>query len=362
MQKNNKRSAAHSLFCVGISVFLLGVTRLNTYIAKNYKERFFSVYTDFSKKAVGFFARLTSFTPFDLWEIIALLLIVLTAVNFARKFKRGQAALRPAQALLCVCTLVFIFVNIWGLNYYAPSMASRLGLTECQYTPSQLCEMTVYFRDKASEYADKIQRDENGLAAVDFEKMSFQAGDCFEKLAKEYPVFDGSTDRVKKLITGRLFTKRGTTGIFVCITGESNVSEYVYSRSMPLTMCHEIGHRMAFAREDEANFAGYLACEISDDVQFVYSGYYHAFIWCFNALYKVNPEAATEIIQNRGDSLKFDIVSSSEHYNRIENKKAVEISDGIYEKYLQSFDVSEGMQSYGMVVDLLAMYYFQRLK
>jgi hypothetical protein len=63
---------------------------------------------------------------------------------------------------------------------------------------------------------------------------------------------------------------------------------------MPFTMCHEVAHRLGIASEREANFAAFLACTASDDVRFVYAGDYSAFCYCFNALYRADPERAQQ--------------------------------------------------------------------
>lgn len=46
-----------------------------------------------------------------------------------------------------------------------------------------------------------------------------------------------------------------------------------YAATIPFNMCHEVAHLLAIAVENEANFAGYLACEYSGDPVFQYSGY-----------------------------------------------------------------------------------------
>ena len=87
--------------------------------------------------------------------------------------------------------------------------------------------------------------------------------------------FDGSTARVKTLLSSKWFGKTGTTGIFIAFTGESSISSTTFTASVPFTMCHEIGHRMAFARENEGQILPPSSpAEASEDARFTYSGYY----------------------------------------------------------------------------------------
>lgn len=154
----------------------------------------------------------------------------------------------------------------------------------------------------------------------------------------------------------------GTTGIFIAFTGESSVSSTTFTTSLPFTMCHEIGHRMAFAREDEANFAAFLACSVSDRADFRYSGYYLAFVYCYNALYRVDRDAANEVWQTTSPEIQADAAASRAHYQTVENDKVSEATGKVYDTYLKAFDVKSGRQSYGEVVDLLTGWYYSEVK
>ena len=159
----------------------------------------------------------------------------------------------------------------------------------------------------------------------------------------------------------RSYTKNGAIraswpGIF--FTGESSISSTTFTASVPFTMCHEIGHRMAFARENEANFAAFLACEASEDARFAYSGYYTAFLYCYNALRKVDAAAANEVWSGACDELRADCAAANSHYKKVEDQKVSQVTDKIYNSYLQTVGVESGRQSYGEVVDLLTAWYF----
>ena len=224
---------------------------------------------------------------------------------------------------------------------------------------AELREVTAYFLQKANETAPLVERDADGvIAASDLSQLGKQAGAGYETLAKTMDCFDGSTARVKTLLSSKWFGKTGTTGIFIAFTGESSISSTTFTASVPFTMCHEIGHRMAFARENEANFAAFLACEASEDARFAYSGYYTAFLYCYNALRKVDAAAANEVWSGACDELRADCAAANSHYKKVEDQKVSQVTDKIYNSYLQTVGVESGRQSYGEVVDLLTAWYF----
>lgn len=346
-----------------LSGFLVVLTALLLLAANYLSPLVFSFYPAFSRHVLGVLAGVTSVVPFAVWEIAVAVLVLWFLFSLVRAIVRRRVVRWLSGVVLMACVLVFAFVGIWGLNYYAPKMQERLGLPSEQYTAQELKEAAVYYRDMANAAAPLVARDENGvMLAGEFDELANAAGDGYETLAQTMECFDGSTARVKKLISSPILGATGTTGVFICLTGESGVSTTTFAASMPFTMCHEIGHRMAFAREDEANFAGFLACAASERADFRYSGYYSAFIYCYNALAKADPDAAAEVWQGCCTELVTDCAAASAHYDELENETASEVYQEVYDSYLKGFSVESGVRSYGEVADLLLTWYFERIK
>lgn len=339
------------------------LTALMILAAKYLSPVVFAFYPALSRQVLGILAGVTSVLPLAVWELAVVALVLWFVVTLIRALVRRRIVRWLAGLLLLVCMFAFAFVGVWGLNYYAPSMQSRLELPERQYSAAELKEAALYYRDMANATAPLVERDENGvMCAGDFDELANAAGDGYKTLAQTMECFDGSTVRVKKLLSSPILGATGTTGVFICLTGESGVSTTTFSASLPFTMCHEIGHRMAFAREDEANFAGYLACEASERADFRYSGYYSAYIYCYNALHRVDPTAAAEVRQGCCSELLTDCAAASAHYDELENKTASTVYTEVYDTYLKGFSVESGVQSYGEVADLLLTWYFERLR
>lgn len=346
-----------------LSGALLIFTGIAVLTAKFFGGFFFSFYPAFSRWVTKILAGVTSVVPFALCEILLVALIAWFFISLIRAIIKKRMVRWLTGVLLIACILVTAFVSIWGLNYYAPPMRERLGLSDRQFTVAELKEATVYYRDRANELAYSVERGEDGVMVdYDFSTLAKAAGEGYRTLSQTIPDFSGSTVRVKKLLSSSLQGKLGSTGVFICFTGESCVSTTTHSASMPFTMCHEIGHRMAFAREDEANFAGFLACAANTRPEFRYSGYYAAFRYCYNALYKQDPNAAKEVWGGVCAAVAHDWAASVEHYQELRSETAAEISDAVYDAYLKSFSVESGVQSYGEVTDLLLVWYFERMK
>ncbi len=320
---------------------------------------FFRFYPSLSRWAVSMIAGVTSLVPFALCEFGIAALLILFILTLVRAILKRRLVRWVSGLLLAVSIISFAFVALWGLNYYAPPMAERMGMKQRQFTAAELKEACEYYLEMANIMSKNVERNADGtMKEYDFAELAEHAGDGYNALATKYSCFNGSTVRVKSLISSPLMGKIGMTGGFICLTGEACVSSTTYNAAMPFTMSHEVGHRMAFAREDEANFAAFLACSKSGRWEFLYSGYYMAFKYCYNALQKVDAKAARQVWSGVSEGLAADLRGANAHYEQVRNETASQIADTVYDGYLQAFSVESGTQSYGEVTDLLVLWYF----
>lgn len=320
---------------------------------------FFSVYPALSRRMLAGLAELTGPVPFAVWEWIALGLVVWAIVSLVLAIRKKRVVRWLTGVLLGVCIGVFLFVGLWGLNHFGPSIDEKMGFPVTETSTEQLRQATEYYLSMANTLATQVPRDANGqFDPGDFDQLATRAGDGYKILAQTYNTFDGSTVRVKRLASSHFFGKMGLTGIFVDFTGESCVSSTTYGCSLPFTMCHEIGHRMGFAAENEANFAAFLACDANESVLFRYSGYYEAFVYCYNALYRTDSGAAQAVWQQANEWVVADYTGAHRHYQAITSEAAEKVSDAVNDTYLKVFSEEAGVQSYGQVTDLLIAWYF----
>ena len=118
-------------------------------------------------------------------------------------------------------------------------------------------------------------------------------------------------------------------------------------------------NRLKIAVENEANFAGYLACEYSGDPVFQYSGYMMAYLYCSNELYKVDREAWQQIRSHASPELLHDLDANNQVYQNHEGAVR-DTAQTVYDNYLQSNGQDAGVQTYHMVTDLLVAWHQEK--
>ena len=121
-------------------------------------------------------------------------------------------------------------------------------------------------------------------------------------------------------------------------------------------IAHELAHLRGVAREDEANFCAVVACMESGDEDYRYSGALLAYIYLGNALYRADYDAWREVYSTLSENVRADLRANNDYWARFETP-AADVSEKVYESFLQTYGDDRGMQSYGACVDLLTVYY-----
>ena len=328
-----------------------------------YGEAFFPAYRVASRTFMAALASLTSvLSPsVSVCDFLLVALVVLAVVSLACCVARRRSILAWfSRVLLVVSALATVVVCGWALNHYAPPLSQEIGLDVREYTAEELYDATDYYWQQAASFATQVQRDAKTaqLAPASFDDLAAKGGAAFAPLASRYDVFSGSTAPVKRLsLLGDALLYTGSDGIFIPLTGEANVPENCAPATLAFNMCHEAAHRLGIAAEEEANFAAFMACSASGDPNFAYSGYYRAFVACFNALAENYPSSVEQLlsVDNVTDEKALvirDILQTSDHYTAYSGTVS-EAGQAVNDAYLKTFGQQEGTQSYGEWVDYL---------
>ena len=147
------------------------------------------------------------------------------------------------------------------------------------------------------------------------------------------------------------------SGLYTYMTGEANLNTNFPDSTLPFTMAHEMAHQRGIAREDEANFVAFLVTMESDDPYIQYSGYYEILKYFINTLYAADQELFKEIYAHMDKKLVNEILAFNEFFKPYQNSAAATVTETINDAYQQIQGVEEGIQSYGLVVDLTVAYH-----
>lgn len=354
--KKRLSGAVKALIASGV----IGIACLGLWLAGTKSESFVEhIALPFSRWLMHIVSKITGILPFSLAEIglyllilAALVLLVLFVKRLFKKGGRKRFLANVGSGILVVgLSVLFLFYSSWGLTYYAPPLAQRMGYSVYSRHYSELKRLNTYLMTRADALADEVGRDENGnIPTPDFRQTAALVAAEFSKLTGR------SETPVKAVLASVPMSYTQITGIFTFITGEGNINTNTTPASLPFTMAHETAHRYGIAREDEANFFAFYVLYNSDEPLLKYSAYMMALVYCQNQLYASDVDSWREVRLLQGDNLTNDYEQYSEHWKQYEGKVA-EVSEKVNNTYLQVQGQWDGTKSYGRMVDLMLAWY-----
>jgi hypothetical protein len=266
--------------------------------------------------------------------------------------KNFLAAWLPAIKILLI--LYTAFNLLWGLNYNRAGIASQLEIETGEYTTASLFNIDSLLLLKVNESRRQIATD--SLYDMHTREIFEKASQYYAGSARRFPFFENKFSSVKKSMWGWLGNYTGFTGYYNPFTGEAQVNTTVPAFLLPFTTCHEIAHQLGYAKENEANFVGYLVATQSGDVAFSYSAYLELFIYANRALYSVD-SAAAKHFATRLDTAVIQDLDTWTRFVKKHKNPAEPVISWLYGKYLQGNQQPEGVQSYDRVTALLIAFY-----
>ena len=310
----------------------------------------------------AFAGRLFSAVPFSVteWVILSLaafgvVLLVLLIVRLIRR--RWAKAYRTGMTILSVSAAMFaLFCLWWGVLYYSDSFTEQAGLERRDISVQELETVTRYFAEQANAAGEHVERGEDGVFRADKSDIFRRSPDIYGGAEQIFPCLAAPAVRAKPVLLSRLLSYIRYTGFFFPYTAEANLNADSPACLLPSTIAHELAHLRGVAREDEANFCAVVACMESDDEDYRYSGALLAYIYLGNALYSADYDAWREVYSTLSENVRADLRANNDYWAQFETP-AADVSEKVYESFLQTYGDDRGMQSYGACVDLLTVYY-----
>ena len=351
-----------------LAVISVGIYKITEYfpgfVTKYYSNGLYNIITYPGKLLASLF-------PFSLGELCLLILvlgllyafikgIIKTISNFIKKKPRPLFPMVRFTMWLLTAAMCALTLFIWngGLNYNAYTIAEKENMVSREYTPRELYELTVYFINNANTVRNQLEENQDGGVVENrsFSELCEIALNGFDAIEGRFGTTKGYFTKAKPAVLSIWMCYTNITGIFPYIVPEPIINTMTPDSSLHATICHEMAHQRAIAREDEANFISFVACMNTEDAYFMYSGYYLVTIHCLNALYSVNYQLWTEAWQYMSEGMRKDMSAASEFWKQFETPVA-EVSDTVNDIYLQANNIEDGIASYGRLVDLLLAYY-----
>jgi hypothetical protein len=300
--------------------------------------------------------------PFSIGDIFYAAVTVLLLYKlffFIRGLIRKQVTRRNVREaignLIFFSLWVYILFNLlWGLNYNRPPMAAYLNIKLKSYSVNELKGVMEVLVNRLNELdsPSMLYRRELRVKKKLFEESVL----AYEMTGSGYPFLIYERPSLKPSIYSYVGNYLGFSGYYNPFSGEAQVNTTIPSFVQPFVSCHEIGHQLGFAKENEANFAGFLSARMSVNPAFRYSVYFDMYAYSLNELFYRDSSSAKALHQQLKPQVKKDYATIQSFFSRYHNPIEPVIRS-LYGRYLKANDQPGGLRSYNQVVAMLVAYH-----
>lgn len=308
----------------------------------------------------SFLRLLFGWVPFSVGDVLYFIIGTIIAVKlvaFIIKLFRRQVTkqiwLQKLKGVAAFILIVYILFNtLWGLNYNRLPMVQQLRLSQQEYTNQELTGLVQLLSDSL-----------NAMASFTRNERMYDKQSIFKNTAAAYITINKSPlflsyphTSIKPSLYGALFNYIGVTGYYNPFTGEAQVNTTIPGFLRPSVTCHEVGHQVGYAKENEANFAGFLAACSYKDTAFRYAAFFEMYAYASWELHIRDDSAASVISSMLDPHLKADFSYLINFCKSYKNPIEPYIT-GIYAQYLMVNQQPKGIKTYSEVVAILIAWY-----
>ncbi len=252
--------------------------------------------------------------------------------------------------------LIFLFYTLWGFNYGRPDFKHRMQVQTSFLNDSAILQEFNWIQDSIIYYC-------LDPAVIEARKSDFRWGTEYNEeiqaLVKEilqefnFP-YSGNVP-LRKLKPKGILLCINTAGFYLPFTGEAQFDQGMYGLQWPYTAAHEYFHGFGVTNEGDCNFLAMLVCLRSDNPVIKYSGLVSYWRRVAREVYKFNKPLFREKSNALPVEFHQDLESIRNYLNRYP-EIFPSVRNAVYNQYLKSHGIKEGMRSYNQVIILLHHY------
>ena len=323
--------------------------------------------------------RLSGLLPFSLGEIMIIALVAATILGIpaliaVSVIKRQSPKLLKKmysvviRLLLWIIVLVFLCETLGCFVMYHCTGFSERYFQPVEHNEELLLDTLKAVSLRIGDLAGKFERDADGYIILS-EDPADKCREAMRQLGEEYSQLRGYYPRPKKIINSFFMSQEGIIGLYIPFAFEATYNRDIQPIAAPATICHELAHLKGIIQEDEASFVAVVACLNYGTDELKYSACLDAFYYLYrNALELRGTDYEDRLWQsvaavpaqawdNDFGSYTADYWEKNSEKEIIPTETVAAISEKLTDANLTLNGVSDGINAYNRVVELLMDYY-----
>jgi hypothetical protein len=337
-----------------LTVLIQIVGSFPAFVEKYYSDGLYPVIARAQRLLFGWIP----FSVGDLFYLAVALFVIWRSVRFIRRLRRRELAKGywrrlPGRIIFLLLWVYVLFKLLWGLNYDRLGIADQLHLDLRAYTNADMVDLMTVITSEVNELHDRAVASRQPLAH--FDQLRKDAIVAYDSLARIDYRFAYHQPSVKASLFSWAGLYIGFAGYYNHFSGEAQVDVLDPVFTLPYTTCHEMGHQLGYAKENEANFAGFLAARSSPDRAFQYSVFLDLYMYAARDLYFRDSTLLGPFRKQLTPGVRQDIRDILQFNRRYANPLAPFIWKA-YGRYLRANRQPQGIVTYSEVLAWLIAY------
>ncbi|MBO4877625.1 MAG: DUF3810 domain-containing protein [Ruminococcus sp.] len=292
---------------------------------------------------------------------IPLMLILLIVC----KRSRMKVALTSLSVMLWALAFAVTTESLNCFTLYGCTKFSEKYFRSKEHSQEELTDLYGRLIHTCNELAAQVPRDSEDRFTLTIDPVDGSKA-AMKKAAETYPQLAGYYPDPKPIMFSFFMSQTDTLGMYLPFSMEASYNNDMMRENLPETLCHEYAHLKGFMQEDEANFISFVATMGSGEPQMQYSGCLNALMYVHNQVYRSGISEAyplsCEISQQvRNDWFRFmpdNYWEENKEKEIISTDTVSTVSSAAADTSMKMNGVSDGIQSYSRMVDLLLDYYY----
>jgi hypothetical protein len=297
---------------------------------------------------------LFSWIPFSIGDVLYILLGAFLVYLIISCFKTKTRNSSILKILVLANIIYFTYQIFWGMLYFQKPIISKLPETEI--TLEKRKSLALKYLEKCKQTRMLVKENQQGIFVVsDISNIQSEILNRQTKL----PAFISSknSDQInsfKPSLFDDFMSFTGILGYYNPFTAEAQFNAKLPSSYLPFTLAHESSHQLGYAREQEANFIGYLIGVNSGNIELRYSTEYFTLKSLLNSIVYEDEKFVETVLKDYSLGMKRDRAYEKQFV--LKHQGWLNDFFGFTNNLFLKSNQQEGSVTYSYFIDLLVRY------
>ncbi len=313
---------------------------------------FFEVFFELQKELHQI---LFGWIPFSTGDLIYIVLVITLLYYLVTLFRKKNTNNSVIKVLIIANVFYFSYQIFWGMLYFQTPIIQKLA---SQKAPElgKAKTLAVKYLEKCKQSRQFVHENKNGVFIIS-DLKSIQQEILYQQTKLPQYISGKRASQItsiKPSLFKNIMSFTGILGYYNPFTAEAQYNSELPSTFIPFTVAHESSHQLGFAREQEANFVGYLTGINSDNPELRYSTEYFTLKSLLRFIAEQDPAFAKSILSDYSPAMQRD--RSYEKAFIIKHQSWLDEFFGFTNNLFLKSNQQEGSVTYSYFIDLLLNY------